>query len=88
LVVYEITEELVRRGHEVWLYAPKGTRTSANLIPYEHNEPWNEEAIIQQVISTLPDSIDLIHDHTHHSFIGRQRIEYTHNMHHSLSSQQ
>jgi glycosyltransferase involved in cell wall biosynthesis len=74
LVVYEITEELVRRGHEVWLYAPKGTRTSANLIPYEHNEPWNEEAIIKQVISTLPDSIDLIHDHTHHSLIGRQKL--------------
>ncbi len=75
LMVYEITEELVRRGHEVFLYAPKGTITSAKLIPYEHSDPWNEEAIIKRVISTLPENIDLIHDHTHYSLIGRQELD-------------
>ena len=74
-MVYEITEELVRRGHEVFLYAPKGTITSAKLIPYEHSDPWNEEAIIKRVISTLPENIDLIHDHTHYSLIGRQELD-------------
>lgn len=33
LVVYLLTEELVRRGHEVTLFAAKGTETSAKLVP-------------------------------------------------------
>jgi len=74
LMVYEITEELVKRGHEVYLYAPKGTTTSAKLIPYEHSGPWNEEAIVQHVLNTLPENIDLIHDHTHHSLIGQKNL--------------
>jgi glycosyltransferase involved in cell wall biosynthesis len=74
MMVWEITEELVRRGHEVYLYAPKGTQTNARLIPFEHNDPWNEQAITQQVINTLPDKIDLIHDHTHHSLIGNMNL--------------
>jgi glycosyltransferase involved in cell wall biosynthesis len=32
LVVYLLTEELVRRGHEVTLFAAGGTQTSANLV--------------------------------------------------------
>lgn len=32
LVVYNLTEEMVRRGHEVTLFAARGTRTSANLV--------------------------------------------------------
>jgi glycosyltransferase involved in cell wall biosynthesis len=33
LVVYNLTEEMVRRGHEVTLFAAKGTRTSGTLVP-------------------------------------------------------
>ena len=33
LVVYNITEGLVRRGHQVTLFAPGDSKTSANLIP-------------------------------------------------------
>lgn len=32
LVVYLLTEELVRRGHDVTLFAAEGTKTSANLV--------------------------------------------------------
>lgn len=74
-MVYEITEELSRRGHEVYLYAPKGTTTSANLIEYEHNKAWNDKAIREFVTKTLPKGIDIIHDHTHHSVIGKENLE-------------
>ncbi|HBY20882.1 MAG TPA: hypothetical protein DEG71_07725 [Clostridiales bacterium] len=74
-IVYEITEELVKRGHEVYLYAPKGTKTSANLLEYEHEDAWNEKAITEFVKKTLPPNIDLIHDHTHHSLLGKENLE-------------
>ncbi|OGO84342.1 MAG: hypothetical protein A2Y24_06960 [Clostridiales bacterium GWE2_32_10] len=74
-IVYEMTEDLVRRGHDVYLYAPKGTSTSANLIAYEHENTWNEQAIVEYVKRTLPDDVDLIHDHTHHSLIGREYLQ-------------
>src|SRR6185312_11362780 len=32
LVVYNLTEELVRRGHEVTLFAANGTQTSGKLV--------------------------------------------------------
>ncbi len=73
-IVYETTEDLVRRGHEVYLYAPKGTTTSANLIAYEHDDPWNEQAMVNYIKKTLPENIDVIHDHTHHSIIGREGL--------------
>jgi hypothetical protein len=36
-IVYELTEELVRRGKDVYLYAASGSRSSAKLIPYPRN---------------------------------------------------
>jgi glucose-1-phosphate thymidylyltransferase len=70
-VVYDLTEELVRRGHEVFVYAPNGSHTSGTLIPYDHNGIMNKEGIINKVLNTLPDKIDLIHDHTHFSIISK-----------------
>jgi len=67
-IVYSITEELVKRGHEVFLYAPKGSISNATIIPYEHKGP-NNKAIIDFVKKTLPPQVDLIHDHTHLSVI-------------------
>ncbi|MBV9897492.1 MAG: glycosyltransferase, partial [Chloroflexi bacterium] len=32
-VVYTLTEELVRRGHQVTLFAAGDSRTSARLVP-------------------------------------------------------
>ncbi|WP_407271093.1 glycosyltransferase [Radiobacillus sp. PE A8.2] len=69
-VVYCLTEELVERGHEVYLYAPKGSRSSATVIPYEH-EGSNPEQIADFVQNTLPPSIDIIHDHTQFSELDK-----------------
>ncbi|MEK7142637.1 MAG: glycosyltransferase family 4 protein [Patescibacteria group bacterium] len=32
VLIYEMTEELVRRGHDLTLFAPEGTKTSAKLV--------------------------------------------------------
>ncbi len=32
VIIYEMTEELIRRGHDVTLFAPEGTKTKAKLI--------------------------------------------------------
>ena len=73
-VVYDLVEELVRRGHEVFLFAPKGSKTSAKLIPYQHDTPWCQNEIIKDVIASLPSGVDIIHDHTHASVIGRIQL--------------
>ncbi len=72
-VVYELTEELVKLGHEVYLYAPKGSKSSATIINYEHTIP-NPKRICEFVQRTLPDNIDIIHDHTHDSVIGHKKL--------------
>lgn len=73
-VVYDLVEELVRRGHEVFLYAPIGSKTSAKLIPYQHDTPWCQNEIIKEVIASLPGGVDIIHDHTHASVMGRIQL--------------
>ncbi|WP_066051341.1 glycosyltransferase family 4 protein [Robertmurraya korlensis] len=73
-VVYDLTEELVKRGHEVYVYAPRESTTSAKLIPYLHNDPWQHSRIVKRVKRTLPNNIDIIHDHTHDSLIGRLNL--------------
>jgi glycosyltransferase involved in cell wall biosynthesis len=72
-VVYELTEELVRRGHDVYLYAPQGSQTSAKLIPYKHDRG-QPAKIAEYVMETLPDGIDIIHDHTHDSVLGLMNL--------------
>ncbi|MVX63173.1 glycosyltransferase [Clostridium chromiireducens] len=72
-VVYNLTEQLVKLGHEVYLYAPKGSKSSATIINYEHIMP-NPQNIVDFVVKTLPDNIDIIHDHTHASVIGRKKL--------------
>ena len=72
-VVYSLTEQLVKLGHEVYLYAPPGSKSSASIINYEHNEP-NPQSIADFVQRTLPDNIDIIHDHTQSSVVGLQKL--------------
>ncbi|WP_407271092.1 glycosyltransferase [Radiobacillus sp. PE A8.2] len=71
-VVFDLTEELVRLGHHVYLFAPKGSKTSATLIPYQHEGIWRLDEVIKQVKLLLPQSVDIIHDHTHLSSIGKE----------------
>jgi Glycosyltransferase len=73
-IIHEITEELVRRGHEVFLYAPKGSKTSAKLIPYQHSGKGNFDKIAEYVLETIPEGVDIIHDHTHISVLGKKDL--------------
>ncbi|HUC90527.1 MAG TPA: glycosyltransferase [Paenibacillus sp.] len=61
-VVYDLTEELVRRGHKVYLYAPAGSESSARVIPYPSH--LGEMDLAGFVAGTIPEQADLIHDHT------------------------
>lgn len=72
-VVYDLTEELIKKGHELYLYAPHGSQTSAKLIPYPHHGP-NPNKIVEFVLKTLPAHIDLIHDHTHAAIIAQKNL--------------
>jgi glycosyltransferase involved in cell wall biosynthesis len=72
-VVYDLTEQLIKFGHQVYLYAPKGSTSSARIINYEHSGP-NPQSISDFVQKTLPDNIDIIHDHTHSSVIGLKKL--------------
>ncbi|HEX3027836.1 MAG TPA: glycosyltransferase family 4 protein, partial [Clostridia bacterium] len=74
-IILEITEELVRRGHEVILYAPPGSKTSAVLIPYQHKGKGDFNAIAEYVLKTMPKDADIIHDHTHISVLGKMNLE-------------
>ncbi|WP_312029561.1 glycosyltransferase [Paenibacillus sedimenti] len=71
--IFDLTEELVKLGHEVYLYALKGSRSSATIIPYEH-DGFNDTEIANFVIQTLREDIDVIHDHTHHSVVGKLKL--------------
>ena len=71
-IVYEITQELVKRGHRVVLYAPKGSNVSAKLVPFpKHFEDRHLPAFIRK---TRPSKVDLIHDHTFTSIVRLRKM--------------
>jgi len=72
-VVSTLTEELVRRGHDVTLFASGDSRTSARLVPivdkalWHHDPPSNEfaghQAAIFGTILDRVDDFDIFHSH-------------------------
>lgn len=59
--VYYLTEELMRRGHQVYLFAKKGSRSRATkTFIYPTNHPKKQLAFIKK---NLPPDVDIIHDH-------------------------
>ncbi|TVY12035.1 glycosyltransferase family 4 protein [Paenibacillus cremeus] len=72
-VVYELTEELVRRGIEVYLYAARGSSSHAKTIWYPTH--LKEAGIRRFVARTLPKGVNLVHDHTFSSAIARRRFK-------------
>ncbi|WP_137789143.1 FkbM family methyltransferase [Bacillus sp. E(2018)] len=72
-MIHALVEKSVRQGHDVFLYAREGSQTSAQLIPY-HHEAGRPEHIVAYVKETMPDEVDIIHDHTHLSVIGRLKL--------------
>ncbi|MEC0236419.1 glycosyltransferase [Paenibacillus kribbensis] len=71
-VVYELTEELVRRGHHVTLFAARGSRSSARLITYPKG--LKHDQIYQYVLQHMPPGTQIIHDHTFRSALGRKKL--------------
>ncbi|WP_019912079.1 glycosyltransferase [Paenibacillus sp. HW567] len=67
-IVYELTEELVRRGHEVYLFAASGSRSKAKLIPYPKG--LRHEGLARFVLGRIPEGTDIIHDHSFRSALG------------------
>lgn len=87
-VVHYLSEELVRRGHEVTLFASGDSRTSAELcacVPVslrlagQARDPTVQEVIqLDQVIQQI-DRFDVLHFHTGHiSFPLLNRLEVPH----------
>jgi glycosyltransferase involved in cell wall biosynthesis len=72
-VVSTLTEELVRRGHDVTLFASGDSRTSARLVPIVdealwHRDPPSNDFSVHQadIFSTILDQIDefdIVHSH-------------------------
>jgi glycosyltransferase involved in cell wall biosynthesis len=79
LVVHLLTEEMVRQGHEVTLFAAKGSRTSANLVECApmalrdmdenikrdktHCTVMSYEMAMLQSVYSQADRFDVIHNH-------------------------
>lgn len=71
LVVSWITEELVKRGHEVTLFASGDSKTSARLIPIWPKSLWRAHlhaphaifSLMYRKILEMQDEFDIIHDH-------------------------
>lgn len=71
-VVYQIIEELIRRGHEVTLFATKDSKTSAKLVsvvptPMSGKIPWSNPAYTIFNIAEayrMARDFDIIHSHT------------------------
>lgn len=71
--IYELTEGLVSKGHEVILFAPPGSSSSGRLISYPE-QPIGDEDIARFVAAMLPEGVDLIHDHTFSSAVGKLNL--------------
>jgi glycosyltransferase involved in cell wall biosynthesis len=85
-LVYLLTEELVRRGHDVTLFATGDSRSSAALhaiYPYgydEDNELWNwefHESLNAAAAFEQAERFDVIHSHVYHYALPFTRLTAT-----------
>jgi glycosyltransferase involved in cell wall biosynthesis len=82
-VVHTLTEELIRRGHEVTLFAAGDSRTSARLVPtceqavWRHEPPYRDFAPLLSVTIGKAlrdmDDFDVVHSHLDHFGFGLTR---------------
>lgn len=74
LVVSMLTEELIRRGHEVTLFATSDSKTGAKLVPVwpkglegaNLHDPLAVFALMYKELLERQDEFDIIHDHCEH----------------------
>jgi glycosyltransferase involved in cell wall biosynthesis len=82
-VVYTLTEELIRRGHEVTLFAAGNSQTSARLVPTCEQAAWRHEPAYSDFAPLLSvtvgkalrevDHFDVVHSHLDHFGFGLTR---------------
>lgn len=70
-IVYELTEQLVRLGHRVTLFAPRGSRSRARLVSFPQG--LRDYGIAPFVLKRLPRGVNIIHDHTFTGALGRRK---------------
>ncbi|UJF32125.1 glycosyltransferase family 4 protein [Paenibacillus hexagrammi] len=58
--IYYLTEELIRRGHEVILFAKKGSKSSAKTFEFPSDDKQEQ---LDFIIRHMPPGVDIIHDH-------------------------
>lgn len=71
LVISWLCDELVRKGHEVTLFASEDSKTNAKLIPIWPKSLWRAHlkmphavfSLMYQKLINLQDQFDIIHDH-------------------------
>jgi len=81
-VVFHLVESLTSAGHQVTLFAPKGSETSADLVPTsdfaagldmkETEKAFINEAAGHRAYAIATElGVDIIHDHTDYVYAGR-----------------
>jgi len=71
LVISWLCDELVRRGHEVTLFATEDSKTSAKLVPIWPKSLWSAKlktphvvfSLLYDKLISLQNEFDIIHDH-------------------------
>jgi glycosyltransferase involved in cell wall biosynthesis len=71
LITSWLCDELVRRGHQVTLFATEDSRTSAKLVPIWPKSLWRAKltsphavfSLLYEKLISLQDQFDIIHDH-------------------------
>jgi len=71
LVVSWLCDELIRRNHQVTLFATSDSKTSANLVPVWPQSLWRAKlrtphavfSLLYEKLISLQDQFDIIHDH-------------------------
>ena len=92
-VVHYLSDELLRRGHEVVLFASGDSRTSAELVPCcpralrlaeATGDPLSHSLIQLDRVLARADRFDILHFHTaplHHPLLGRLAIPFLDTLH-------
>jgi glycosyltransferase involved in cell wall biosynthesis len=71
LVISWLCDELVKRGHDVYLFASGDSKTKAKLIPVWPSSLWNANlktphavfSLLYQKLIEMQENFDIIHDH-------------------------
>lgn len=93
LVISWLCDELVRRGHDVTLFATANSKTKAKLIPVWPTGLWEKKvkrpyavfSLLYEKLISLHDQFDIIHDHceyhtvTYSKFLKPSIISTLHN---------